>query len=85
MARAFLLAEAEEERQAAELNILRRRLRDMSNPMELPEDEFVGQFRLTKHIFAMVLTEITPILPPVERVTAVRNELKVSVVFCNIK
>ncbi|XP_048484566.1 putative nuclease HARBI1 [Plutella xylostella] len=76
MARAFLLAEAEEERQAAELNILRRRLRDMSNPMELPEDEFVGQFRLTKHIFAMVLTEITPILPPVERVTAVRNELK---------
>ncbi|XP_045450229.1 putative nuclease HARBI1 [Melitaea cinxia] len=77
MARAFLLGYAEEERRRNILRIERRRLRDASDPLQLPEREFIGHFRLTKLGFQQVLVELSPHLPIVKRNTGVRNELKI--------
>ncbi|CAH0730598.1 unnamed protein product, partial [Brenthis ino] len=77
MARAFLLGYAEEERRRNILRIERRRLRDASDPLQLPEREFIGHFRLTKLGFQQVLVELSPRLPIVRRNTGVCNELKI--------
>ncbi|CAH0720890.1 unnamed protein product, partial [Brenthis ino] len=77
MARAFLLGYAEEERRRNVLRIERRRLRDASDPLQLPEREFIGHFRLTKLGFQQVLVELSSHLPLVRRNTGVRNELKI--------
>ena len=77
MARLILLAFAEEQRKQ-NLRLERRRLRDVSNPLHLPEREFIANFRLSKAGFQQVLEELRPFLPQALRKTAVRNELKVS-------
>lgn len=42
----YNLVSAEEERKKKSLIIHRRRLRDRSDPLELPEKEFIKNFRL---------------------------------------
>lgn len=78
MARLILLGFAEEQRKQNILRLERRRLRDASNPLQLPEREFIANFRLSKAGFQQVLEELRPFLPQARRKTAVRNELKVS-------
>lgn len=78
MAHTFLLGYADEKRRRNILRIERRRLRDANNPLQLPEKEFIGHFRLTKLGFQQVLVELSPYLPILKRNTGVRNELKVS-------
>ncbi|XP_045760645.1 putative nuclease HARBI1, partial [Maniola jurtina] len=53
------------------------RLRDMYNPMELPETEFIANFRLSKAGYQQVLEELGPHLQAARRRTAVRIELKI--------
>lgn len=78
MARAFLLGFAEEDRRQSLSRLKKRRLRDASDPLQLPEREFIAHFRLSKDGFYQVLEELAPYLPVCRRKTAVRNELKVS-------
>ncbi|KAJ8727411.1 hypothetical protein PYW07_001530 [Mythimna separata] len=77
MARLILLGHAEELRKQNLLRVERRRLRDASNPLQLPEREFIANFRLSKDGFQQVLEELRSYLPQAQRKTAVRNELKI--------
>lgn len=76
MARAFLLSYAERQRKINELRIERRRLRDRSDPLQLTDEEFIANFRLTKAGFQQLLEEILPMLKVRSRNTAVRYELE---------
>lgn len=78
MAGAFLWQFAEEERRKSELKASRRAMRDSSNPLALPNKEFVAQFRLSKEAFGELCREIIPILEAPKRNTKIRDELKVS-------
>ncbi|CAH2088804.1 unnamed protein product [Euphydryas editha] len=77
MNRAFLLGIAEEERKRNILRINRRRLRDASNPLKMPEREFIAQFRLSKSGFFQILDEIKIHLLVTRRKTAIPTELKI--------
>lgn len=81
MSRAVLLIHAEEERQKKRLRITRRTLRDRSNPLFLPDNEFVRQFRLSKVAFEELFREIVPHLSRQSRSTGIRDELKVSIKY----
>lgn len=83
MAHAIILASAEEERRRSLLRIERRRLRDTSDPLQLPEKQFIANFRLSKAGYQQILHEICPILTVTRRKTGVPNELKVSIYLQN--
>lgn len=78
MSRAYLLAFAEEQRRKKVLVTTRRVMRDSYNPLLLPHNEFVAQFRLSKDGFGELCREVIPKLRLSKRITAVRDEIKVS-------
>ncbi|XP_071581033.1 putative nuclease HARBI1 [Temnothorax nylanderi] len=57
--------------------ILRRTIRDMSDPFAIPEEQFMGMYRLSKHLAQNVIEELKPHLPPNRRAICIPNELKV--------
>ncbi|XP_075163000.1 uncharacterized protein LOC142235623 [Haematobia irritans] len=46
----------------SDTRIQRRRLRDVTNPMDIPNSCFVGLFRLNKEGFSLILDKISPYL-----------------------
>lgn len=81
MAHALLLVYAEEERKKKLWRIQKRNLRDAFNPLELPETEFVANFRLNKAGYQQVLAEVNERLPALRRISGVRKELKVRIII----
>lgn len=77
MAHAVLMAHAEEMRKKKNWRIQRRKLRDLYNPLELPEDEFIAHFRLSKAGYKLILDDVRDLLPASRRNSGVRQELKV--------
>ncbi|XP_017464626.1 PREDICTED: uncharacterized protein LOC108358020 [Rhagoletis zephyria] len=72
---ALMDAEESEER---ERRIQRRRLRDHTNVMELPETEFVANFRINKEIFQYILNELQEHMAPSHRSTHLSHQLKLA-------
>ncbi|XP_067207117.1 putative nuclease HARBI1 [Linepithema humile] len=56
---------------------MRRRLRDMLDPFALPENEFMGMYRLTRNMTRILVEALEPYLPPRRRALGIPNELKV--------
>ncbi|XP_063897698.1 putative nuclease HARBI1 [Helicoverpa armigera] len=81
MSRAFLLAFADEERKRSLSRIQKRRLRDCNNSLDLPEKEFMANFRVNKSGCQQVLAELRPFLQRAQRNTAVAIELKILAVL----
>lgn len=77
MAGAYFLAAAEEQRLNKRLRIERRLLRGESVPLNLPNNEFVAHFRLSKTQFLTLCADVIPLLPHPRRSTAVCPEIKV--------
>ncbi|XP_023949914.2 putative nuclease HARBI1 [Bicyclus anynana] len=75
----YLLWQAEKQRKRNVSNSLsmRRRLRDLSDPLKLPEKQFIAMFRVDKSTFQRLLVELRARLPDSKRSTAVRKELKI--------
>ncbi|KAL0860004.1 hypothetical protein ABMA27_010319 [Loxostege sticticalis] len=71
MARAFLLGLAEEQRQMNVLRRERRTRRALSDPMNLPDQEFVAHFRLSKEVFNSLAEELRPYMRQQRRNTGV--------------
>lgn len=78
MARAIILAAAEEERARNAVRLERKLIRDTSDPMSLPDKQFIDYFRLQKNSFAALVEELTPHLKTKRRGTAVPHQLKVT-------
>lgn len=49
----------------------------MYNPFNIPEKEFMGLYRLTKHLTQILVEELEPYLPLRERAVAIPNYIKV--------
>lgn len=79
MARAFLLGLAEEQRQMNVLRRERRTRRALSDPMNLPDQEFVAHFRLSKEVFNSLAEELRPYMRQQRRNTGVPHILKASI------
>lgn len=69
----------EEEEHLDFVRLERRRLRDMSNPLEIPEDSFISYFRVTKDLFRYLMDNVgnklggsvkSSSVPPMLRLTA---------------
>ncbi|XP_036346180.1 putative nuclease HARBI1 [Rhagoletis pomonella] len=67
-----------EESEERERRIQRRRLRDHTNVMELPETEFVANFRINKEIFQYILNELKEHMAPSHRSTHLSHQLKLA-------
>lgn len=80
MSRAIILAYAEEQRKIKVLRRERRLRRALSAPLQLPEQEFVRHFRLTKENYQQLTEELRPYMRISRRKTAVPLELKVSLI-----
>ncbi|XP_059058955.1 putative nuclease HARBI1 [Achroia grisella] len=78
MARAILLAFAEEERKKNAFKRARRLRREVSDPLGLSAKEFEAQFRLTKEAFNELCREVIPLLRTRKRSTMIRDELKIA-------
>jgi len=57
--------------------IMRRRIRDMSDPFALPEREFIGMYRLTKHLTRALIQQLQLYLPVRRGPLAIPIELRV--------
>lgn len=79
----ILQRERERQRlQAIQANkIMRRRIRDMVDPFALPENQFVGMYRLTKDMTRTLIEALEPHLPLRRSPLAIPNELKVSTII----
>lgn len=55
---------------------IRRRLRDASNPFEIPKSEFRSLYRLSKEAVFMLIENLRPLLPIARRRHAVSVELQ---------
>ncbi|XP_018406824.1 PREDICTED: putative nuclease HARBI1 [Cyphomyrmex costatus] len=56
---------------------MRRTLRDMLDPFALPEQQFIGMYRLSRNMTRTLVQELEPHLPPQKNALAIPNELKV--------
>lgn len=76
-----LLFEEDEEELAEEvlLKVVRRNLRDVLNPFELPESSFKDIFRFSKATAQYVVDQLIPHLQQPQRCTAVPPFLRVSI------
>lgn len=59
------------------LRIIRKRLRDTSNPFEIQELQFIALYRLSKDATFALCENIRPFVPRAKRLTAIPLELKV--------
>jgi len=50
----------------------------MLDPFALPENEFIGMYRLTKDMTRNLVNALEPHLPPRKRTLGISNELKVN-------
>ncbi|KYN16957.1 hypothetical protein ALC57_10780 [Trachymyrmex cornetzi] len=57
--------------------IMRRTIRDMLDPFDLPETQFVGMYRLTRNMTRALIEELEPHLPIKKSALAIPNELKI--------
>nr|XP_012217247.1 PREDICTED: uncharacterized protein LOC105669078 [Linepithema humile] len=75
-----ILRHERERQRLAEIHasqIMRRRLRDMLDPFALPENEFMGMYRLTRNMTRILVETLEPYLSPRRRALGIPNELKV--------
>uniref|UniRef100_A0A1I8NRK4 DDE Tnp4 domain-containing protein n=1 Tax=Stomoxys calcitrans TaxID=35570 RepID=A0A1I8NRK4_STOCA len=61
-----------------EADISRRQLRDMTNVLEMPTNEFVKKFRVSKEIFTMLLETLRNKWEPMHRRTYIRPDIKLA-------
>lgn len=64
---------------------MRRRLRDMLDPFVLPENEFMGMYRLSRNMTRALVEALEPHLPPRRRALGIPNELKVKKICIVLK
>ncbi|XP_032664673.1 uncharacterized protein LOC116841142 [Odontomachus brunneus] len=57
--------------------IMRRRIRDMLDPFDLPENEFIGLYRLSRNMVRALIAALEPHLPLRRKVIGIPNELKI--------
>ncbi|KYM97067.1 hypothetical protein ALC62_12258, partial [Cyphomyrmex costatus] len=57
--------------------IMRRRLRDMLDPFALPENQFIGLYRINRDMTRGLIDALEPHLPLRRSPLAIPNELKV--------
>ncbi|XP_065366236.1 putative nuclease HARBI1 [Calliphora vicina] len=74
----FSSSDDEDEYTVAEMNTLRREIRNSSNIFSMPNSKFVSYFRLNKSAFKYVLDMIEPKLKESKRTSAVPNILKLA-------
>lgn len=55
----------------------RRRLRNQLNISEIPDLEFVGNYRLSRQLFEELCQEFVPLLPPKARRHGIEPKIKV--------
>lgn len=72
----------EQLRQRRALRVQLQRLRDESNPFDLPEGIFRGKYRLSRDLARALADELRPHLPQGQRATRVPVELRVSTTAC---
>lgn len=77
MARAIINAAAEDARLKKLFRLDRRVLRQTSEPLQLPDREFVAHFRLHKSQFEVLCADVIPLLLAPQRSSAVPPEIKV--------
>ncbi|XP_050332963.1 putative nuclease HARBI1 [Bactrocera neohumeralis] len=64
-----------------EPRVIRRRLRDNTNVLDLPNKEFVNQFRVSKEVFKNILLEIAPKMEKKFRCTSIPEMTKLACFF----
>lgn len=78
MSRAYLLAAAEEERKRQQMRVTKRVLKEQSSPLELPDEEFLNLFHLSKTLFKELCTVLKPYLPARQYSNAIPLDIKVT-------
>nr|XP_014091779.1 putative nuclease HARBI1 [Bactrocera oleae] len=64
-----------------EPRVIRRRLRDNTNVLDLPNTQFVNQFRVSKEVFKNILLEIAPKMEKRFRCTSIPEMTKLACFF----
>ncbi|XP_045767780.1 putative nuclease HARBI1 [Maniola jurtina] len=77
MAHAYMMGMAERERRIRRSQLRRSHLRKHSNPWDIPEGEFVANYRLSLPLFQQLVDELAPYLRPKQRSTGISTELKI--------
>uniref|UniRef100_W8C221 Putative nuclease HARBI1 n=1 Tax=Ceratitis capitata TaxID=7213 RepID=W8C221_CERCA len=67
----FMFFNAPYEEYEEELRVKRRRLRDANTPIDLPEEEFMKEYRVSKKVFMTIFNEVTPKIKRKHRTTAI--------------
>ncbi|CAH2243292.1 putative nuclease HARBI1 [Pararge aegeria] len=77
MSGAYFLAAAEEDRKQRQLRVNKRVLREQGSPLDLPDEEFLKLFHLTKPLFKDLCTVLTPFLPGRQYSNAISSDIKI--------
>ncbi|XP_055913458.1 putative nuclease HARBI1 [Eupeodes corollae] len=73
-----LLAVEEEETKKSEIRSIRRELRDNSNPLELPQELFIKNYRINKNVFKYLLDTLSDSFPIAKKSFAVPKIVRLS-------
>ncbi|XP_023944712.2 putative nuclease HARBI1 [Bicyclus anynana] len=77
MSGAYFLAAAEEDRKRRQVRVNKRVLREQGSPLDLPDDEFLKLFRLTKPLFKDLCAVLSPFLPGRQYCNAIPPDIKI--------
>ncbi|XP_034834881.1 putative nuclease HARBI1 [Maniola hyperantus] len=77
MSGAYFLAAAEEDRKKKIVKVSKRVLREQDSPLDLPDDEFLTLFRLTKPLFKELCAVLKPFLPGRQYSNAIPLDIKI--------